>query len=132
MGVEVQWDDDNQTVLRYHFTGHWNWEEYFSALAQGRQMMKTVEHLVCIVNDFSQTAYIPDGFLSRAADIIDTRPHNTGIGIFIATSPSFHALHAALRRLYPRFGELYLMASTEEEAQRIIAGWRQEQNSKNA
>jgi hypothetical protein len=46
--VEIKWDNEQKTILRYIFTGDWTWDEYLERLNEGRTMMAEVEHSVCV------------------------------------------------------------------------------------
>ena len=43
MGVEVEWDNQEQTVLRYTVVGHWTWEEFYAARDRARALADKVD-----------------------------------------------------------------------------------------
>jgi hypothetical protein len=123
--IDVDWYDDSHQILRYQFFGEWNWDEYFVALAQGREMQKTVQHMTCTINDMRQTDYLPPDFLEKARTVSQTRPLNSGIAVYISTDYYFSQVHEILCRLYPETFTRYPLVDTEAEALTKIDVWFQ-------
>ena len=125
MGVTVRWEDETRRILRYRFDGMWNWDEYYSALIQGRRMMSEVQHRVCILNDMQNTSFVPDSFLIRARAVMETRPANAGLGVFISSDRFFQSMHQVFARLYPDLAQLYPLVHDEAAALAIVREWLQ-------
>lgn len=123
MSVDVRWDNEEKTILRYNFSGFWSWEEYFPSLARGRDMMRQQAHYVCVLNDMRQAAHIPKGFITKARDVISTRPPNTGLSLFLTTSLLFKETYRVLGSIYPEIPPQYLLVETEEEALERLKTW---------
>lgn len=123
MAVSVHWYDETRRILRYTFGGVWTWEEYFTALARGRSLMKAAGHTICTINDFQQTEYLPADFIERAGDVSRTRPLNFGISVYISQSPFFADIYAVLCSIYPETSVRYPLVATEDEALEKIAAW---------
>lgn len=130
MSVTVQWDNDDKTILRYTFEGDWTWEEYFIELTQGREMMASVSHDVCVFNDMQHITRFPINFVSRAKGVITSRPDNTGLAIFLTTDRFFKILYNILGQIIPNVPTDYLMVATEEEGYNRLYGWLAEQKNK--
>ena len=60
MPIDVQWDDDNQTVIRYVFKTPWTWTEYHAAIEQAWTMAKSVDHPTDTITDMSGSRLLPD------------------------------------------------------------------------
>lgn len=123
MSVDVRWDNTDKTILRYIFYGLWTWDEYFPALTRGRDMMRKQTHYVCILNDMRTANHIPHGFITKARDVISTRPPNTGLALFLTSSTLFKDTYHVLGRIYPDIPTQYLLVETEEEAYKRLYQW---------
>ena len=123
MSVTVKWYDSTHRILQYNFIGDWTWDEYYSALAEGRTMEKTAGHEVCTLNDMRQTTHIPDDFIEHARQVSLTRPISTVISVYINPDYHFAGIYEVLCRLYPDTRLLYPLVNTEEEAVALIMAW---------
>lgn len=124
--IRISWDNDQKTILRYTFIRQLKWEDYYQALRKGREMMATVDHDVCILNDMSKLEYFPPNFISTARSVINDRPANTGLAIFLTTSSFFKALHTVLSKVIPNVPTDYILVTTEEEAYKRLNTWIEE------
>jgi hypothetical protein len=127
MPVEVRWYDQEKHILYYDFQHAWTWDEYFNALAEGRTMMRSVDHVVCILNDMRRATHVPSGFMSKAQTVIGSRPDNTGRVVFITTQTFFLNLLDTVRRVLPDFGANYYYEDTEEHALEHLRTWMSKQ-----
>lgn len=129
MPVTVEWDDANQTILRYRFPVDWQWSEYFVALQQGREMMAQVSHTVCILNDLRESRVVPPNASSVAKNIVSTRPPNTGLAVFLTRQVIYDVMQHVISTVYPHLDGLYVMARTEQEALQKIHAWLDAQSA---
>ncbi|RMG83138.1 MAG: hypothetical protein D6712_13500 [Chloroflexi bacterium] len=123
MAVEVFWDDEAHTILHYRFTGDWTWSEYFQALPKGRDMMAEVRHYVCIINNMLETDHVPSAFLSRARSVINSRPENTGLVVFVSTGLFFRNTYETFAQLYPNLAKQYVLTNSLDKAHEWIDNW---------
>jgi hypothetical protein len=124
MPVTVNWDNDEHNVLHYRMTGNWTWEEYFAALKEGRECMKSVPHSVSIINNMLDTHHVPHSFITTARSVIDKRPPNTGLAIFISKSMFFGMLYNVFAKVSPIIRENYLLTNSVEDARTLIKEWQ--------
>lgn len=122
--ITLDWDNEEKTILRYTFQGNWNWDDYLQWLSVGRNMMKSVKHEVCIINDMRLMKQLPANFVNTASGIIISRPSNTGLVVFLTTNTFFQVTYRILGRILEEIPTQYILASTEEEAYKKIEAWR--------
>lgn len=125
MSVRVFWYSDEKRILHYEFVAHWTWQDYYDVLPQGRDLMREVGHNVCILNDMRESLYVPSNFLHRAKSVIDTRPPNTGLVVFVTTNAFLTAMYRSLIRLYPDLAEQYTLVPDFDEALACLHHWIQ-------
>jgi hypothetical protein len=121
MAIRVEWDDPDQTALRYIYEGSWNWDEFQQAKKQARLLMDSVDHKVDVIIDVVQTGVLPNNILSRANSIPRERHPNEGIIIIVGANPLIRFLYDVARRIYAEVIDYrdYQMVASLEEARRI-------------
>ncbi len=127
MSVHVKWYDAAHNILSYEFRDTVLWDDYVSALSQGRVMMQSVSHHVCVMNSMLSNIHLPDGFVMKVRTIIDTEPDNHGCVIFINPPLSFIQAMEKVQRIIPHFDEYCFYAETEDEALIRVREWTQAQ-----
>ena len=125
MSIIVKWYDDSHRILQYSFIDDWTWDDYYSALAEGRTMERTTGHAVCTFNDMRQTTHIPADFIEHARQVSLTRPTSTVISVYISSDYHFVSIYEVLCRLYPDTQALYPLVATEEDALSLVTAWIQ-------
>jgi hypothetical protein len=121
MPVQVSWDDDAQTIIRWDYAGKWAWTEVSSAFEQVNQMMRSVQHPVSIIHDLTQSAGLPGGALANAHRFTAALPENWDISIVVGSGDFTEAMLNIFRKIYAKLGERYKTAATVDEARAIIA-----------
>jgi len=61
MGISVQWDNDEKTIIQYVLDGRWTWNDLYSALDKVKEMSGSVDHRVDAIINFSKADLIPSG-----------------------------------------------------------------------
>jgi len=123
MAITVDWDNDEQRILRYTFTGTWTWEEFFTHLTTGRAMMRRVNHDVHIVCDLTESGFVPKNSVKPFKNIVDSRPANTGVVFIITNAYLLNAIYLALKRVYPQICEQYRLIPDELPIPQYIQEW---------
>lgn len=116
MGIEVLWDNEAKTIIRYIYAPDWTWQDFEQAAETSTSMAGTVTHSVGIIADFSQGAPPPMGALAKFKRAQETAPPNlsgiaiVGGGVFINT------LVNAFSRVYRRLGENLIVTGSLDDA----------------
>lgn len=121
--VNIAWDNEQKTILRYSFEGDWTWEEYLECLNSGRRWMAEVEHPVCILNDMQKIGKLPPNFASIAKTVISSRPPNTGLAIFLTNNAFFKVMYRVLAQLIPNVPTDYILVTSEADAYQKLNTW---------
>lgn len=130
VGITVKWDDSEQTILLMEYKGHWTVEELREIGTDAILMIRTVQHPVYVVSDFTESAGVPIGVLWQARDLNQLRPPNWEAGITITGD-------ALARNLLDLFGHVYLGArrmrlhavGSRAEAERLITCLKDERRT---
>lgn len=130
MGITVDWDDAEHTIIRMTFEGNWTLEDLRTKGMEVIQMLRTVEHPVYVISDFTASDSLPVGILWQARDLNRYRPANWAAGITITSD-------ALARNLVETFGVIYLndrrhrlfLVYSNEEAYETINRLRSEKQT---
>ena len=66
MGVELYWDNDEQTVMLCEFAGKWTWEELFSTLGTVKKITDKADYEIAAIVDVRSGMNFPGGSLLSA------------------------------------------------------------------
>lgn len=123
MPVTVEWHDPAERILRYTYTDPWQWDDCLRTIEDGRSWMRPKSHAVLTLHDMRDTRKVPASIVSRTKAIIDTRPDNTGLTVFVSGGYLQQTLYTAFIRIRPHLGELYQLVTTMEVAEQKMAAW---------
>ena len=133
MGVNAEWYDQNQTIIRYVFTDTWDWDEFYLSREWVRQAMASVDHKVALITDMSATRHIPaNSMVHLRAVVLRINPNYAGVSVMVGTGSIGPAISAVLYKLNPALREKYqvFFADTLDEAERLLDDWHQQQKNK--
>ncbi len=65
MTINVTWDNDEKTTIRYDFAANWMWQEFDTAIDSGYQMMSIVPHTVDNIINSLESSKMPIGKARR-------------------------------------------------------------------
>lgn len=118
MGIMVEWDNPEHTVIRFIYTGQWSVDDLFSATQESRVMMDSVNHRVHGIIDMRSSKLVPNGALSLGRNVSLRKHPNQGRSIVIGANNLVRTLFDVYRKVYrTSFDETaYSFATTLEEA----------------
>jgi hypothetical protein len=126
MPIKVYWDNEEQTIIRNDFEGHWTWEEYLSMMTDMGSMMRTVDHRVDAVGNMKPGIMPASGSamaLARAS--MRKLPSNCGL-IVIVTNPFINALLNTFKKFDKELGATLRGVSRVEDAYTLIEREREQ------
>jgi len=128
MGVKVQWDNTEKTIVRYIYEGRWTWDEFYAVQDELARMLETVNYKVDIIADMRASAGSPSGSLAHARRVLTSRHPQTGITVLMGANRFVKLLVDVVRQAYPALFEQYnvRLASSIEEAYALIAAAREQ------
>lgn len=123
MAVDIVWDNDEQTILRYDVEGHWTWDQFMIAYKKGLDMLTHITHRVdFMVNplDSKSRGYVPSNMIFHVVTLHRNAPPNVGLTAVIGGSGFFKTLNELNRRLYPRIAERFVFIESLDEARAVL------------
>jgi hypothetical protein len=125
MPITTQWDNDEQTAVRWDFQEGWTWDEFRSVVAESKTMFRTVPHRVDIIANMETCRTMPpNAFLHyRRADSV-SEP-NRGNTVIVSDRLFIKTVVSMSNQIFKRRTRELLIAETVEEARLLLAGLRQ-------
>ena len=120
MTITVQWDNDDKTVIRYDFTGYWNWAEFRKQAQTAFAMTRSVEHQVDTISNFLPGTHIPKDAFIHFRRVMTDAPPNRGVNVIVGASQFIRALVTIFSRIYTQLGKRLMLADSLEAARDIL------------
>lgn len=109
MGIQVSWDNQEQSVIRLVYDGFWGWEDFHQSFRDANQLMETSQTPCVLIIDMRASNYLPTGasthFKVAGQDL--TSDNFSGILVFVKADVIIRAMVELLIRQYPQlFGSV--------------------------
>ncbi len=127
MGVDFQWDDEGQSVMRILAEGTWNWNDFHKNMRRATFWFDAVKHPVDMVIDLRGSTKLPAGALGHIRSL-GKRIHPNGRDrvIMIGVDASIAEPLGGAEGIYRDSEREIRFVASDEEAQAILALWRDE------
>jgi hypothetical protein len=122
VGILVNWDNAERTILRWELSGHWDWREFQDAQDQSTVMLQTAPHTVDILADVSHNRGLPLGALGQFRNYHPTIATNIGRVIVVGAGSYIKTTIQMLKNYVPYFGRRYDYADSMDEARKLLLG----------
>jgi len=126
MGIEVNWDNEEKTIIQYVYEGRWTLQDFDDARAKAAKLEETVTHRIDVIVDVRKSSLVPTGAISRGKQVITTTPvshPSEAMAIIVGAGPLVRSIYDVVSKVYPdivrRRG--FRFARSLEEAHELIA-----------
>jgi hypothetical protein len=120
MGINVQWDNDDHTLVRWDFVGEWNWDDFLAAQKASNDFINSVTHTVDIIVDVSKSQHLPPGAIGRFRTYRRDDPENTGRAVVVGASIYIRTMVDIFRGMFPNTGGNFTFANSLDEARSAL------------
>jgi hypothetical protein len=129
MGIELYWDNDEQTVMLCEFDKHWTWEEMFQTLDTIKKVTDKRDYEIGAIIDVSRGINIPGGSLfsaetrDKARQMLKMGEDGKGPMVIVGAGSFFKTLMSAFGMITSDktvLNDVYFTDSLDE-ARRIMA-----------
>ena len=120
MNIQVSWDNDEKTIIRFDYSQGWTWEDFAEAGRLVEKMRAEVKHTVHTIANFEDGAFPPMGAMGKFRTAQENMPEDSvvvvvGGGMFIT------ALVSSFSRVYQKLSKRLIMADSLDDARAKIA-----------
>ena len=121
MAIRVIWDNSEQTILRYIFDPHWEWEDFAVAREEGYGLIDRVTHPIGVILDTPSDMWVPTKVLLRGRSAMQNTHVNTVILVFIVPNPAARLVYDTLIKIaVKKEGCQICIADSLDEARRLV------------
>lgn len=121
MPIKVEWVNQQRTIIHYNVIGNWTWDDYKAANAITDDMVKSVDHPVALICDFSFSTAIPPRMLSNIGrSLRQKRSPNVSHIVTVGITGLLRNLTDVLSTLYPTATADIIHAHSIDHAYRLI------------
>jgi hypothetical protein len=104
MSIDVSWDDDTRTIIRWDFGEKWTWDEFHEAFRLSNEMNNDRSYRVDVIPNAANSPHMPLGALSEFRRLDDQLPSNVKLIVVAGSSPF-------TRSMIELFGKIYRVQS---------------------
>ena len=122
MGVNVRWDSEGQSTLRFTLTGAWTWPQMHKALTLAAAMVKGVPHEVGAIIDISAGLHVPGDNLflpdntEQITILLNRSRGRRGPIVVVGADVEARIMYDCLRMIDSRVGTRVYFTATLDEA----------------
>lgn len=119
MNVDIRWENEERTLIRYTYSGDWNWEQFYKVL-ETRLEEDKLDSRAAVLVDFRGINKFPSDailHLKRAAALAG---ETQVLVIVIANSASLITLYNLFVRIYSQIGKRFRLARNDAEAYALL------------
>ncbi len=121
MGIELSWDDAQQTILVARFDPEWAWGDLYEVATEVNRRTAAADHKIGYIIDLRATRMFPPGISSaKIKPAMDFSDPNAGLAIFVGTNLFLQTMATTVIRVMGR-REDFMFIQDIEQARAILA-----------
>ena len=123
MAIDVSWGNSQKTYVYIEVIGKWEWNEYHESISLANNLIRMVDHPVCVVTHLTdaQAQMLPSNAFAQWSRSLHNTPTNMQTLILVPGQTIVQIFIDMAYRLFGRFITFkFRMASTVEQALEIV------------
>ena len=123
MTIDVRWANTQKTVCEMIMPAGWTWLDFQEASAEMLKLVRTVEHPIYLLMDYSASQEVPagDNAFANTSQIISQLPSHVEMIVAVSRNMFIRMMYDSFSRiLTTRFSRRIFTAHTYEEGLRRI------------
>ena len=116
MSISVDWDNQQQTVVRWHFVGSYTWDELSAALQTSSALIRSVPYIVDVIIDLRSGSGLPENAFGLTRSYLRSSPSNTGLLIVVGGNLLVRSFIQMYQKLSSHSRQQFVLAPTVEQA----------------
>jgi hypothetical protein len=122
MTVQIHWDDDAHSILRFEIERDWNWPAFWVAFEGHSKEVQNLPYRIDVISDASKIRGLPSGSFTEFRKFEQISPDNVVLTVVVVTSPFARATIGTFTQIFKNVR--FRFAGSLDEARRIIAEHR--------
>ena len=121
MSIVINWDNPEKTIIRWDFSGAWNWDEYGAVKVGFDAMLREVDHTVDVIANLQHSPTLPRNAFTKFKYFTRTTPPNRGLIVFVGTNLLVRVTVETLGKAFKELAQYIAFADTVESARHMLA-----------
>lgn len=121
MGINVVWDDEAHTIIRYDFVGDWQYVDFVAAVAISDDMMSGVSYEVDFIANFVAGPLPSIRDFARIASTRETSPPNLGLIVVVGAGEFAQLMMEIFGRFHRKLKQQMILVGSLDEARAELA-----------
>lgn len=122
MAIEVTWDNEEKTIIRWTYSPDWTWNDAYQARDDEKLLIDSVPHIVDALGDMRAARGVPPGALTTVVNVMTKRHERLGLTVLVGGNRFVQMMYAMIRKVHfgPLLRSRIVMAPTLEQAYQMI------------
>lgn len=120
MAIDIQWDNEEKTIVRQTYGEVVTPEEYYQMVKQSAELLNSVNHPVDLIVDLRKLKFTLRGMTTMTQYANKMVPANQRIVVAVGLPATIKQIINLLMRIAPRAAKNTYYVDTIEEAYRIL------------
>lgn len=122
MSIDLIWDNEERTTLRYIFDKHWTWDEVATATLESHAALDAVQHHhIAVIFESPPDVIVPPDTLIHARRAITSSHPKAAPLVFVLVNPLARMIINTLAHISGSIGAQMHVVDSLDEARRVIA-----------
>ncbi|MEO0561064.1 MAG: hypothetical protein AAF125_03050 [Chloroflexota bacterium] len=114
--IDVLWDNEEKTTVRYILHNNWTWKHFADAKIEVDEMIDTVPYIVDTIIDARKANTLPHDWIENPQRLMRTRNPRAGAYVVVGTSKLVQTGYNLVVRAAPMLFKSFRLVPTLDEA----------------
>ncbi len=119
MGVRIEWDNEEKTIMRFITEPPWDMSDIYSAT--DAMKAEGITYPIGVILDATMLHSLPAGIIQSTGPMIKGMQPETAIIVVVSSQRFLKAMYDIFTRLYNAYAGTFQFALTLDEARALIA-----------
>jgi|GEM_PF-3196717 len=125
MPLNIEWGNENKTFIYSRFTPDWTWDDFYANTETYVEMLKSVNHRVDFVGDFTDAALLPTRLFENTKQMHNDRLDNEGYIILMNTGRVIQTMYDAILLVLPVIKHYVIFVPDLPTAREVVNSGRE-------
>jgi hypothetical protein len=122
MPIDVVWDDEAETIIRWNFSDPWNWQEFRAAFEKSMEIGGHLPYRVDVIPYLANSRIpVPTGALGEFNRIARTTPKNVGLVVITGGNVLTRTIIDLFTQVYGKAAHNWHTIDSLDKARAMIA-----------
>jgi hypothetical protein len=125
MGIQVNWDNAQHTVIREDYDPDWTWRDFEQAVADRKALLARHPHQIDVIISMMGQNDLPPNAMTRFRQAGESMPRNLGMTVIVGGGMITKFMIGTFSRIYPELNERFKIVDSLDEARAFLAARQQ-------